>query len=72
MEKNVLQILIVVYLIMNLATGYGRSGDRMPVGARFFAPVQNSPRAHPVSCTLGTGSLPGPDADPSPPSSAEV
>jgi len=28
------------------------------VGARFSAPVQTGPEAHPVSCTMGTGSLP--------------
>jgi hypothetical protein len=37
----------------------GRSGDQIPVGARFFAHVQTGPRAHPASCTLGTGSFPG-------------
>ena len=31
----------------------------MPVGARFSAPVQTSPGAHPGSCTMGTGSFPG-------------
>jgi len=36
-----------------------QSGDRMPVGARFFAPVQIDPGAHPASCTMGTGSFPG-------------
>ena len=35
----------------------GRSGDRIPVGARFFAPVQTGPGAHPASCTMGTGSF---------------
>jgi hypothetical protein len=39
--------------------GAGRSGDRIPVGARFFAPVQTGPGAHPVSCTMGTRSFPG-------------
>ena len=33
----------------------GRSGDRIPVGARFSAPVQTGPGAHPASCTMGTG-----------------
>jgi hypothetical protein len=33
------------------------SGDRIPVGARFSAPVQTSPGAHPASCTMGTGSV---------------
>ena len=36
----------------------GRSGDRIPVGAKFSAPVQTSPEAHPASCTMGTGSFP--------------
>jgi len=29
------------------------------VGARFSAPVQTGPEAHPASCTMGTGSFPG-------------
>jgi hypothetical protein len=37
----------------------GRSGDRIPVGARFSALVQTGPEAHPASCTMGTGSFPG-------------
>jgi len=28
-------------------------------GARFSAPVQTGPEAHPASCTMGTGSFPG-------------
>ena len=36
----------------------GRSGDRIPVGARFSAPVQSGPGAHPASCTMGTESFP--------------
>jgi len=32
-----------------------RSGDRIPVVARFFAPVQTGPGAHPASYTMGTG-----------------
>jgi len=40
-----------------LQTGW--SGDRIPVGARFPAPVQTGPGAHPASCTMGTGSFPG-------------
>ena len=35
----------------------GRSGDRIPVLARYSPPVQTGPGAHPVSCTMGTGSL---------------
>ena len=37
----------------------GRSGDRMPVGARFFSPVQTGPGVQPASCTMGTASFPG-------------
>ena len=36
--------------------GLGRSGDGIPVGAKFSAPVQTGPGAHPASCTMGTGS----------------
>jgi hypothetical protein len=54
----------------------GRSGDRIPVGARFFAHVQTGPEAHPASCTMGTGSFlgvkrPGRGADHPPSPSAE-
>jgi len=35
----------------------GRSGDRIPVGARFFAPVQTGPGVRPASCTMGTRSF---------------
>ena len=44
-----------------IATRYGLDGpgDRIPVEARFFAPVQTSPGAHPASCTMGTGPFPG-------------
>jgi hypothetical protein len=37
----------------------GRSGDRIPVKARFSAPDQTVPEAHPAFCTMSTGSLPG-------------
>ena len=55
----------------------GRSGDRIPVEARFSAPVQIGPGAHPASYTMGTGSLlgvkrPRRGVDHQPPSSAEV
>jgi hypothetical protein len=36
-----------------------RSGDRIPVQARFSAPVQTGPVVHPASCTMGTGYSPG-------------
>ena len=34
-----------------------RFRDRNPVAARFSAPVQTGPGAHPASCRIGTGSL---------------
>jgi len=37
----------------------GRSGDQIPVWARFSAPVQTGLGALPASCTMGTGSFPG-------------
>ena len=37
----------------------GRSGDRIPVGAKFSAPVQIGRGTHPASCTTGAGSFPG-------------
>jgi hypothetical protein len=41
---------------VSIATRYGagRSGDRLPVVARFSAPVQTDPGAHPASCTMDT------------------
>jgi hypothetical protein len=37
----------------------GRSGDRIPVEARFSAPVQTGPGAHPAFYTMGTESFLG-------------
>ena len=34
-----------------------RSGDGIPVGERFSAPVQAGPKVHPASSTVGTGSF---------------
>ena len=54
----------------------GQSGDRIPVGVTFSAPVQTGPEAHPASCTMGTRSFPevksgrGVTLTSSPPSSA--
>ena len=55
----------------------GWTGDQIPVGARFSAPVLTSPGAHPASYSLGTRSLPevkwkGRGIEHLPPSSAEV
>ena len=45
---------------VGIATGYGLDGrDRISVGARFSAPVQTGPGAHPASCTVVTRSFPG-------------
>jgi len=37
----------------------GWSGGRNPVGAKFSAPVQTGPGAHPASYEVVTGSFPG-------------
>ena len=46
---------------VGIATRYGLDGPRSNAGgrARFSAPVQTDPGAHPASCTMGTGSFPG-------------
>ena len=55
----------------------GRSGDRIPMQARFFPPVQTGPGSHPAFCTMSTGSFPGVkrpgrDVDRLPPSGTQV
>jgi len=45
-------------LLVNILTlRAGRSGDQIPVDARYFAPLQTGPGAHPATGTLCTGSL---------------
>jgi hypothetical protein len=66
----------VAQSVQRMATGW-TVRDSNPVGARFPAPVQTGPGAHPASCTMGTGSSPGVkrpgrDADSSASSIAEV
>jgi hypothetical protein len=36
----------------------GRSGNRIPVGARFFTHFQTGPRAHPASCIMDIKFIP--------------
>ena len=46
--------------VVGIATGYGLDGPgSKPGGARFSAPVQTGPWAHPASCTMGTWSFLG-------------
>ena len=46
--------------VVGIASGNGLDGPGSnPGGARFSAPVQTGPGAHPASCTMGTGSFPG-------------
>jgi len=47
--------------LVGIATDYGLDGPRIESrwGARFSAPVQTGPGAHPASCTMGTWSFPG-------------
>ena len=46
---------------VGIATRYWLDGPGIESrwGARFSAPVQTGPGAHPASCTMGTGSFPG-------------
>jgi hypothetical protein len=46
---------------VSIATDYGLDGPGIESrwGARFSAPAQTGPGAHPASCTMGTGSFPG-------------
>jgi hypothetical protein len=48
----------VAYSVQRLATGWTVWGSNL-VGARFFAPIQTGPGAHPAYCTMGTGCFPG-------------
>jgi hypothetical protein len=64
---------------VGIATHYRLDGPGIESrwGARFFAPTQTGPGAHPASYTMGTGSFPGVNqpgrgVDHPPPSSAEV
>jgi hypothetical protein len=46
----------VVKFICDLGSGVR---DRIPLGARFCAPVHTGPVVQSASCTMGTGSFPG-------------
>jgi hypothetical protein len=74
---SILQDYIDITYIWCFSLRAGRSGDRIPVGVKFSAPVQTGPGAYPASCTMGTGLFPGVKRqgrgfDHPPPSSAEV
>jgi len=47
--------------VVGIATGYGLDGPGIESrwGARFSAPLQTGPGAHPTSCTMGAGSFSG-------------
>ena len=51
--------------VVGIATGYGLDGPGIESrwGARFSAPVQTGPGAHPASFTMDTGSFPGVKSD---------
>jgi hypothetical protein len=51
----------VAQSVQRLSYGVDGTGieSRWGGGARFSAPVQTGPGAHPASCTMGTRSLPG-------------
>ena len=67
------------YSAVGIATHYRLDGPGIESrwGARFSAPVQTGPKAHPASYTMGTGSFlgvkqPGRGFDHPPPSIAEA
>ena len=45
--------------VQRLATGWTVRGSNPGEGARFSAPIQTGPGAHPASYKIGTGSFPG-------------
>jgi len=57
------QVVVVVVIIMSArklsrystSVWAERSGDRIPVGVRFTAPLLTAPGTHPASPTVGTG-----------------
>jgi hypothetical protein len=68
---------VTVHVRQRLIALHSPGSLRIPVGARFSAPVQTGPGAHPPPCTMGNRSLsvvkwPGRDVDRSPPPRAEV
>jgi hypothetical protein len=57
MQYDTIQTTIESPIPGQLSTKYGKK--KIPVGARFFTHVQTGPGAHPISCTMGTGSFLG-------------
>ena len=61
MNFVLLLLLLLLFLLCyhNVATSWTVRGSNPGGGARFSAPVQTGPGAHPASSTIGTGSFPG-------------
>jgi hypothetical protein len=55
----IFKVLFILFIYFSDSPRSGRSGDRIPVGARFSPPVQTGPGAYPASYPMGTGSFPG-------------
>ena len=49
----------IAHSIYRLSYGLDGPGIESRLGAKFSAPVQTGPGAHPASCTMSTGSFPG-------------
>ena len=56
-QKVKCQVVRVAQSVERLATDWTVRGSNPGGGARFSAPVQTGPGAHPASCTMGTGSF---------------
>jgi hypothetical protein len=66
-NSNTMVSIIILYIVIfgpgssvGIATGYvlDSPGIESRWGARFSAPVQTGPGAHPASCKMDTGSFP--------------
>jgi hypothetical protein len=54
---------VIDHYLVSDNTDHTLQSYRIPVGARFSAPIHAGPEAHPSSCTMGTVSFPGVSCD---------
>jgi hypothetical protein len=58
-SRVLLEKLTGLQLVKKFPAFYGTRRLIIPVGARFFTPVQTGSGAHPATFTMGTGPFPG-------------